>query len=158
VTAQSHGDVVHSDRLWLTTGLGFGRTRGSDTPFTGGLAAGAGLTYQPGVILFTLRAGGIWNPFRADVLGDAAFLLGAGTRGLRSHASIAVGPALAGGDLGAFEASHRRFSSQLGLGIQAQVLALPLSSVGAGLVGFANLNRRQSFGGVLLSLGFGQLR
>jgi SAM-dependent methyltransferase len=30
--------------------------------------------------------------------------------------------------------------------------------VGVGLIGFANLNRHQSFGGVMLALGVGQLR
>jgi hypothetical protein len=116
------------------------------------------MTYQPGVILFTVRAGGLWNPFHSDLLGDAALLAGAGTRGAKTHASLAVGPALTGGDLRVFSSSHTKFSSKLGLGIQAQLLALPLSSVGFGLVGFANLNSRQSFGGVLLTLGFGQLR
>lgn len=157
-SAQSSGEVPHSDRLWLTAGVGFGSTGGNRTSIAGGLAGGAGLSYQPSAILFTVRAGGVWSPFQGDVLGDAAFLIGAGTRGSRNHASLAVGPALTGGDLRAFQSSHRRFSSRLGLGIQTQVLALPLSSIGGGLIGFANLNHHQSFGGITFSLAFGQLR
>lgn len=156
--AQSQGEPLHSDRVWLTAGFGFGRTGGDATPFTAGMALGAGLTYQPSVMLFTLRVNGVWSPFHGDALGDAALLMGVGTRAVRNHVSLAVGPALTGGDLRAFQSSHTKFTSQLGLGIQAQVLALPLSAIGGGLVGFANLNSRQSFGGVMLSLGFGQLR
>ena len=159
LSAQEHPvDSPHSDRAWLTIGAGIGNTGGDNTPFSFGLAGGIGLTYQPGVVLFTARTAGMWNPFQGDFLGDVALLAGAGTRGQQSHASLAVGPALADGDLRFFRSTHSTFHSRLGLGIQAQILGLPLSAVGLGLTGFANLNSRQSFGGVMLSLGFGQVR
>ena len=100
LSAQEHPvDSPHSDRAWLTIGAGIGNTGGDNTPFSFGLAGGIGLTYQPGVVLFTARTAGMWNPFQGDFLGDVALLAGAGTRGQQSHASLAVGPALADGDL-----------------------------------------------------------
>jgi hypothetical protein len=157
VSAQSTPAVPHSSRLWLTTGLGLGWTSGPTTAVSTGLAGSLGLTYQPGVMLFTARTGGVWNLFRGDRLVDVALLIGAGTHGHAATAFIAAGPALAGGDLRTFQSSRATLSSQLGLGLQIQVLALPLASVGAGVTGFANINARQSFGGLLFSLGLGQL-
>lgn len=158
VAAQSTPDVPHSNRLWLTAGVGFGWTSGPTTAVSTGFAGSLGLTYQPGVMLFTARTGAVWNLFRGDLLGDAGLLIGAGTHGHGANASIAVGPALAGGNLRTFQSSRTTLSSRLGLGLQVQVLALPLGSVGAGVTGFANINARQSFGGLLFSLGFGRLR
>ena len=146
------------DRLWLTLGAGLGRTGASAPAVTNSLAGGAGLTYQPGLLLFGLHTEGVWNPLRGDILGDAALLVGVGTRGAHGHLSIALGPALSGGQGHPFEASRTRFSSELSLAIHAQLLALALPSLGGGFTGFVNLNHHQSFGGVLFNLAFGQLR
>lgn len=144
-------------RYWLNLGAGAGRA--GEGYFAGtALSGGLGLTYQPSLLLFSTRVVGIWNPVRGDILRDAAVLVGVGTRGQVSHASIAVGPALTSGNVGVFREDSTSFSSRIGAAIQVQVLSLPLEGIGLGITGFANLNSHQSFGGVMLSLGFGQLR
>ena len=109
-------------------------------------------------MLFTTRVAGVWTLFQGDLLGDVGVLVGLGTRGRHSHASIAVGPALTGGNLRAFWPDSTSFSSRLGAAFQVQVLALPFTTMGVGLTGFANLNSHQSFGGLMISLAVGQVR
>lgn len=110
------------------------------------------------VLLFTLQAEGVWNPFHADLLSHAALLVGVGTRSTRTHVSLALGPPLTTGDLSTFRSAREHFGSELGLVVQARGLVLPLPSLGAGLTGFVNVNHRQSYGGLLLTLAFGRLR
>lgn len=154
---QSLPDTRPRDRVWFSGGFGSGRT-GGGVLSSAGLASGISITYQPGPVLFTTRLAGVWTIFQGDFVGDVGVLVGLGTRGRRSHASIAVGPALTGGNLRTFWADSTSFSSRLGAALQVQVLALPFTTMGVGLTGFANLNSRQSFGGLMISLAVGQVR
>lgn len=145
------------DRVWLGGGIGTGGA--GSGPLRGlALTVGLSLTYQPGSILVSSRAASIWNPIRGDLIGDIGLLVGLGTRGRRGHLSLAAGPALVGGNLRVFGRKSKSFSSRPGAAFQAQALGLPFESIGLGLTGFANLNSRQSFGGVMLTLAIGQLR
>lgn len=157
-SAQHSMDNPGHDRLWFTLGAGVGRANPHSPAFSWGLAGGASVTYQPSLLVVGAHAGAVWNPFHGEALATAALLVGVGTHRPKSHASIAVGPAVARGDLRTFTATHEHFATHASVAIQVQVLGLPLSSVGGGLTGFLNLNRRQSFGGILLSVAFGQLR
>jgi hypothetical protein len=102
------------------------------------------------------RTAGVWGIIHGDVLADVALLAGVGTRGRRSHASIAIGPALTKGTVGSFGGHPVDYSSTLGAAIQVQLFGIALQSIGLGLSGFADLNRHQSFGGVTLNFSLGQ--
>jgi hypothetical protein len=52
----------------------------------------------------------------------------------------------------------RELDTRLGLGFQAQAVAMPLPALGIGLTFFGNANPRQSFGGFVIALSFGRLR
>ena len=157
VVAQSAPNPRPRDRVWVSGGFGSGRTGGGPLGAVG-LASGLSITYQPGPVLFTTRIAGVWNFLQGDLVGDVGLLVGLGTRGRRSHASISVGPALTGGNLRTFWGDSTSFSSRLGAAFQVQVLALPFTTMGVGITGFANLNSHQSFGGLMISFAVGQVR
>lgn len=159
VVAQSPTGSVGKDRVWFAVAAGWGRTRNDGPlPASSGLSGGLWLTYQGGPVLFTGRVTSVWDPFEADLVGDAALLVGIGTRSHGGHVSISAGPAMTGGNLNAFDDTPTEFTSRLGAAVQVQALALPIAGLGLGITGFANFNARQSFGGVMLTLAFGQLR
>ncbi len=145
-------------RFWFSGGVGLGRTTGGLPGDLGlGLAASVSATYQPGIPLLTIRTAGVWGILHGDVLADVGLLAGVGTRGPGSHASIAIGPALSKGTVGLFGSRPVSYSPTLGAAVQVQAFGIALQAFGLGLTGFANVNRHQSFGGIVLSLSFGQL-
>jgi hypothetical protein len=150
----SQGPVVPSrDRFWVSAGLGVG-----SEDFGGS----ANVAFQHGSHLFSLRTAATAGLFD-DGFGDVALLYGYATpTSRRHHAGAAIGIAIVNGCVDPGEGSL--FSScidqgtVLGLPIEAQLAWLPTKSLGIGLYGFGNLNRRRSFGGVSLSLRLGRVR
>ena len=49
-------------------------------------------------------------------------------------------------------------TSTVGLPLEVQAFLTPFANVGFGLIGFGNINSQSSFGGLMLSLQFGQLK
>jgi hypothetical protein len=158
ITLQAQADrpARPGDRYWLNAGLGYGYSHG-DVQGAGGLGGSFSVSYQAGAKLFSLRTAGVWELFGAEALGDVALVAGLGTHQKGAHASLALGPGLAGGDIGGgFFGTPTHFHSTLGLALQAQGFGIAFGALGLGLYGFANLNSRHSFGGVTLALQFGE--
>ncbi len=147
-----------TDRVWFTIGAGLGSTSARAPRRYGGLAGGVTLSYKPGPVLIGLGAAGIWTFAPGDLLGHAAALVGTGVRGERSLIALAVGPGLTGGQYGPATDPPHTFHHKLGFVIHAQMIGSPLPNLGGGVSGFVNLNSRRSYGGVLLTFAFGQLR
>lgn len=156
LSAQGPSPGTHPDRIWVSGGLGFGVSRKNEVGNLQ-LAAGLSANYQPSVLLFTLRSAGVWGVFEGEILGDVGLLVGVGTRARGSHASLALGPAIAGGGVGLFRSRPTSVPAKLGLGAQLQGFGIAFGALGLGISGFANFNSRQSFGGVTFNFIIGQL-
>jgi hypothetical protein len=152
VARAQQDSLPQPDSYWMSAGLGVG-----SEDFGGH----AGLAYQHGVHLFSLRLAGTTGLFD-DGFGDVALLYGRATRSAtqRYRAGAAVGIAAvdgcvtSGGFLGGCEARR----TVIGLPIEGQLSWLPAAFLGVGLYGFANLNRSRSFAGLTLSLQLGKVR
>lgn len=145
------------DRYWINGGLGFGRSQGSTLGFTG-IAGNLSASYQSGAKLLSVRTAGVWEFLGGDAVGDVALLVGLATRQNGAHASLALGPGIAGGEMGGWLSESRtHFSSTLGLAVQVQGFGIAWGALGLGLYGFANFNAHHSFAGLTLALQFGEL-
>lgn len=152
-TVQDPAPVSRRDTYWLGVGLGAGSED---------LAAHVNASYQFGANLISLRiatTAGLFDTERTDY----ALLYGRATRGARDRhlLAIAAGVALVdgcGGDGDGFLGGCQGQSTVIGLPLEAQASYRPGKLLGIGLYGFANLNRRRSFGGVTLGVQIGRLR
>jgi hypothetical protein len=150
---------------WANTGLG-----GSSF----GWAGGASFSIQPGNSILSVRyirneENVLSHTSPMEVVWDIAALYGRCFKGTDGFASISGGFSLIGGvergeflySRGAFFPSrvHRKLTfTNVGIPLEAQCFWTPLSFLGIGLYGFANLNYETSFGGILLCAQFGKLK
>ena len=142
--AQESSAQPHSGFFWVNGGLGGA---------TSGLAAGLDLSIQPsrpGFLLFSLRGIGTAE-MMGDDISDVAFLIGYSSKRPQSHGyfSIAIGVSRVAGSA---------VDETFGIPVEFQLFYTPLSFVGIGLLGFADFNKEETFGGALLCLQFGKLR
>ena len=133
---------------WINGGVG-----GGAGSATSGPAAGLDLSIQPprpGFLLFSLR-GIVTAEILGDDISDVAFLIGYSSKRPQSHGyfSIAIGVSRVAGSA---------IDATFGIPIELQLFYTPLSFVGIGLLGFADFNKEETFGGALLCLQFGKLR
>lgn len=158
---------------WVNVGGGIGF--GGD--FVEPISANVGATRRFGLFLASLR-----SVYVGDILGDdltdIGFLLGMSTKSADLLASFSAGLATAietqaeGGDFLSGIPPRRTKHTTVGFPIEAQVVIRPfdngseristfrdfLNHVGFGVYGFANFNRKSSFGGVNLNLQFGKFK
>lgn len=141
-------------RLWVSAGGGIGTLDGGkaeDIALAGQISG----HWQHGHRVLSLRAATVTyvciDKKDADCgQQDVGLLIGWGTTGSTGHASVGVGIAAV--------PSEDEFFHTVGLPLQFQFLFDVGGSVGLGLYGFANINSKQSFGGVTLSLSIGGLQ
>lgn len=147
-----------SEAFWVSAGVG----RASVGP-----ALGLGLSYGSGPHLVSARllGGGPVDPFGTRHGTDVAEIsimygrAGGGALGVRS---ISAGVGLVSGEHrrrgGEFSPQVEEFGPTVGIPIEAQFIFTPVSFLGMGVTGFANLNPEASFAGALVALHLGKLR
>jgi hypothetical protein len=139
-------------RIWLGAGLG-SATRADGAA---GFALMGEVVYQVRAHHFSIRGFGAADPFGtgADSFGEIGVLYGRAAKRKWGHASISAGLALTGVS-SCSDASTG--CTTLGVPVVAEA-ALRLASVaGLGVQGFANLNPKSVYGGVVLFLQLGWL-
>jgi hypothetical protein len=143
-------------RIWL--GLGpLGSAARADG--TEGYAVMAEIVYQTGPHYFALRAVGAADALgsEADEFGDFGLLYGRAAKRPWGHASVAAGLAITG-----VSSCHDALSggtcTTLGVPVTAEAALRLASFLGAGVQGFANLNSKSVYGGLVIFLQFGSLR
>jgi hypothetical protein len=143
-------------RLWLGLGpLGSAaRADGAE-----GYAIMAEMVYQTGPHYFAIRAAGAADPFGegADEFGDFGLLYGRAAKRQWGHASVAAGLAITGVS-SCHDALSGRSCTTLGVPVTAEAALRIASFAGAGVQGFANLNSKSVYGGLVVFLQFGMLR
>lgn len=144
---------LQPDTYWMHAGLGAG---------TEDFAGQAGLSYQHGAHLFSLRVAATSGLFD-DGFADIALLYGratrVGTRRFRAAGALgisAVDGCVSPGDGGLGGCGDRK--TVIGLPVETQLAWLPAAFLGVGLYGFANLNSTRSFAGVTLGVQLGKVR
>ena len=152
-TVQDPAPITRRDSYWLGVGLGAGSED---------LAAHVNGSYRFGANLISLRIASTAGLFDTE-LTDYAVLYGRATRGARDRHLLAAGVGVAlvdgcGMEGGGFLGGCQDHSSIIGLPLEAQASYRPGKLLGIGLYGFANFNRRRSFGGVTLGVQIGRLR
>jgi hypothetical protein len=140
-------------RIWLGLGLGGAAT----TSEASGMALMGEVVYQTGPHHFAIRAMGAADPLGedADEFGEIGALYGRAAKREWGHATVAAGLAVTGFGSCPDSASGGGCHT-LGVPVVAEA-ALRLGSVaGIGAQGFANLNSKSVYGGLVffLQLGF----
>jgi hypothetical protein len=143
-------------RAWL--GIGFlgsaARSDGAE-----GYAVMAEIVYQTGPHYFALRAVGAADPLGegADEFSDVGMLYGRSAKRDWGHVSVAAGLAITG-----VSSCHDAFRggtcTTIGVPITAEASARIASFAGVGAQGFANLNTRSPYAGLIVFLQLGMLR
>ena len=149
-TVQDPAPITRRDSYWLGVGLGAGSED---------FAAHVNGSYRFGANLVSLRIASTAGIFDEE-LTDYGLLYGRATRGARDRhlLSFAAGVSVVDGCSGGGLGGCNDVSSVIGLPLEAQASYRPGKLLGIGLYGFANFNRRRSFGGVTLGVQIGRLR
>jgi hypothetical protein len=150
IHAQSSG----SQYFWIEFGIGGGSV-GEE-----GVSANLNVNYQIGSNLLSGRIIGCGELF-GRTLNDYSFLYNCVLNSSALLISFGGGLGIVTGHI-----SHGLFSDKapekiapvIGLPLEARLFIRPLSFLGLGLFGFANINGEESFSGVTLSLAIGKLR
>jgi hypothetical protein len=153
--AEAQDDPLpHPDMFWITGGLGVGSEDFAGT---------AGISYQRGAHLFSLRVAGTAGLFE-DGFGDVALLYGRASRVADTRYRLGAAAGVSAADGCVEEGSGSLFGgcqdrqTVIGFPLEAQLTWLPAEFFGIGLYGFADLNRTRSFAGLTLSVQLGKLR
>ena len=152
IYAQDTSNNSKAKLYWANAGLG-----GSSFA----LSSGISLSSQSGRSLVSIRF--IYNkPFslapREETVWDVGALYGLSAKASCGFASISGGVGIIGG------VRYRRSSNEwptfltVGIPIEGQLFWTPLSFLGIGIYGFADLNPEKSFVGALLCIQLGKLR
>ena len=156
--AQDKSSGTEERHFWANVGGGGSWVRSGLGEDEGGISGGISFSYQTGSNLFSIR--GVENEeFKLDLFGytgppdkvwDMGVLYGRVAKASWGLASISAGVGLVG-------ISHNDISSyHLGIPIESQLFWTPISTLGVGIYGFANLNSEKSFVGALLCLQIGK--
>ncbi|MBN3035647.1 MAG: hypothetical protein JW861_08680 [Bacteroidales bacterium] len=159
-----HGhDRTGRDHFWINVGMGVSSY---------GMAGGFSLSWQHKWHLFSFRGVSneevsIFGPDPNESAGDFALVYGPVLKTKSGSLSVSTGISLVKGrERGElishpswFEAEYELNSWQtFGFPFECDVFWTPLSFMGLGINGFANINNRQPYIGGLVSLQFGRLR
>ena len=96
----------------------------------------------------------IWDN-RPEKVWDFGALFGLNQRASKGFASIATGLAFVGGNNIKNEKTNSKTFQTIGLPLELQLFWTPFSKIGFGIYGFGNLNSKESFAGVLISIKIG---
>lgn len=148
------GQPADKALVWVTAGLG-GATEG-----VAGVL-GVDVLNRRHLLSFrwvTVAGGDLFSP--GDEYWDVGVLYGRARRGGRSMVAASAGVGITGGKRrqGLFEAPSKSFPTSLSLPLAARAAWHPLSLLGFGIYGFANVNKEQSFAGAAFSIEVGRLR
>jgi hypothetical protein len=146
---------------WVALGAGRGSISGG-----GSVALYASYNYQRGANLFTVRGtgvvdvlGALFNGFTGKGANTAAseigLLYGRALRPGRAFVAVSAGIGLAQVTRDSAGTSHRTYRPSLPL--EAQLALRPAPFLGLMVLGFANLNKRQSFSGITAGVQLGGL-
>lgn len=139
-------------QYWLNFGPGIG------TLGNGSIALIAGITYQSGKNLFKVRASRVTDVFE-DGFYDFGLLYGRAASTGAFQFSFAAGLALVKGSRSTEGFGHSEpISPAIGIPIELHFNWEPLTIIGLGITGFANVNSTQSFAGITINLLIGKLR
>jgi hypothetical protein len=156
ITPALPSPLVGQDRSRIWLGAGLGSAARSDG--ASGFALMGEIVYQVKAHHFAIRAMGAADPFGegADEFGEIGLLYGRAAKRAWGHGTIAAGLAVTGVS-SCRDAAATSGCTTLGIPVVAEA-ALRLASVaGVGIQGFANLNRKSVYGGVVLFLQLGWL-
>jgi hypothetical protein len=167
--------VSDSGRLqsvWVVGGMGVGFAKLGGR--AGGFASGASLSYHTGGNLFSIRyifaektsasSSRFGGPTPLESVWDLGVLYGICTKTASNFASLSAGLGLVGGVRRRKFLGNNLFSDEyegltfhtFGIPIEGQLFLTPSSFVGIGFIGFGNINKEKSFGGVLLCVRLGK--
>lgn len=168
VNAQDKGNKRDEKYFWFNPGLGFG-LRGNTNTLGG--TFGGNISYQFGANLISIRS--VYNDEMLPLFAhphenfwDVGILYGRNIKTENKFTSIEIGIGVTSGvkrgrKLYQYFLSawyERLYYITIGIPIECQLLWMPTSFWGMSITGFANLNRKNSFGGILFSIPFGKLR
>jgi hypothetical protein len=140
-------------RTWLAGGYGVGGAKGGRE----GATYMGELVHQRGANHFALRGVAVEEPFGpgTEPLVDLGLLYGRVAKGRTGHAALAAGVAFAAVD--GCGGSSRASCGIVSLPVVAEAAVRLGSVLGVGVQAFANLNKKQSFGGVVVFVQLGWL-
>jgi len=140
-------------RIWLGAGLGSAaRADGAS-----GFAVMGEVVYQVRAHHFAVRALGAADPFDtgADAFGEIGLLYGRAAKRKWGHGAISAGLAVTG--VSSCSDAGTSGCTTLGVPVVAEAALRLASVVGVGIQGFANLNPKSVYGGVVVFLQLGWL-
>jgi hypothetical protein len=140
-------------RTWLGVGYGTGGARrGSEA----GAFMGE-LVHQTGANHLAVRGTVLVDPFGegSDSLADLGLLYGRVAKGRTGHAALAAGVAFTSVDACGSGPRAPRSCSTFGVPVVAEAGFRPTRVLGIGIQAFANFNKKQVFGGVVVFLQLG---
>lgn len=144
--------LLANARYWANIGLGAGTT---------GVSAVASVSYRFNGNLLSLR-GSTTGGAASDDYWDVGLLYGRTASGSWYQTSLSAGIGLMGGrtnqDGPVSARSTETLEPTVSLPLEAQLFWRPADFWGLGLSAFANINAKQSFGGIALCLQVGNLR
>jgi hypothetical protein len=159
--AQDTSSNTKEHHYWVNMGGGGSWVHGGLGEDEGGISGGISLSYQTGSSLFSIR--GVENEeFKLDLFGysgppekvwDIGVLYGRVAKASWGLASISGGVGIVGASDDEGITSYR-----LGIPVESQLFWTPISTMGIGIYGFANLNSKKSFIGALACVQIGILR
>jgi hypothetical protein len=146
--------LVAQDRSHIWLGLGVGG--GARADGASGAALMAEVVYQVKAHHFAIRGLGVVDPFgeNADEFGELGLLYGRAAKRLWGHASIATGLAITAVS-SCRDATGR--CTTLGVPVVAEAALRFAPVFGVGAQGYANLNTKSVYGGLLLFIQLGWL-
>jgi hypothetical protein len=159
--AQSAAGHAKNNCYWVNFGFGGSRVHGGLGDSDGGISVGITMSLLKGMNLFSVR-GVDSEEFKLDLWGDSGppasvWDIGA-LYGLAAKASFGMASISGGVGIVGLSDNEGKSSYCVGIPLESQLFWTPFSFLGLGLSGFANLNAKKSFAGVLLCLQIGLSR
>jgi hypothetical protein len=145
---------------WADAGIGGAWVHGGigSPADKSGFSVGFDLYYQNGYDLFSFRITGtveprliLWGNQKAESISEYGVLYGRVAKASYGAASVSAGISIVS------ESPYTSFTT-VGIPFEGQLIWTPTSVFGIGFKGFANLNPRKSFGGLLFCIELGILR
>lgn len=152
VYAQNISHTSNGQFYWVNGGFGVN----SSFEVT---SAGASFSYQTGKHLISMRyvfndESQIMGYASSEKVWDIGVIYGRSAKASYGLASISGGIGLVGGN----RRPHYETFLTIGIPVEGQLFLRPLSFLGIGIYGFANLNPEKSFVGALLCVQIGKLK
>ncbi len=161
IYAQEFSFIENDSYYWLTLGVGAG---------SNGIAVGGAFSFQKERGILSIRTVenlfGFISTSSSSRVADVAILYGLNTRKEDTRGVLGLASISAGVSFVTFTGqkllSQNRYEDvknhTIGLAIESQLIWAPTRGWGAGLYGFANINSKRSFVGVLFSAPIGKLK